>query len=355
MQWSFGNPGTGTIGSPVSGLQQVVPLPSVQGIDVPVPVNDNLNGGGTVGETLFPQSDGLNLNDVPGMRGTLGVAMNGGDLELSFFGFQQASDAVAFNDIDGPRLLLASQVPSGGTPIDATLGTTSNPNYAIPLLTNGGVTNIAGLNSLIFDNTFQASFSSQMWGTELTFLTDRYVPGEGFGFQWLGGIRYTNLDENFNIYGTFDGGAAATDRTTAINSSVINNLYGPEAGARFSLNTRWVTLSATPRVMFGLNDYTARVSSDPLGAGRTSFLNRKVDFGTITQLNLAAEVHFNTKFSMYAGYDFMWIPQITRPNENIYYNSIPDAVAGFVPDIRQSVNHSNFYANGFSLGAVFRY
>ena len=29
--------------------------------------------------------------------------------------------------------------------------------------------------------------------------------------------------------------------------------------------------------------------------------------------------------------------------------------AGFTPDIRQNVNYSNFSANGFSLGAVFRY
>ncbi len=361
MQWSMQDPGGGTIGAPVSGLQFVVPNNSVQGINSPVPVNNNLNGGATAGDTLFPQSNSLDLIDTPGMRGTLGVAMNGGDLELSFFGFQQKSDIVAFNNIDGPRQILANLVPTGGTAIDPTLGTFPNPNYAIPLLTAGSATGIAGLNSLIFDKTFQADFSSQLWGTELTFLTDRYIPGEGFGFQWLGGIRYTNLDENFDIHGTFAGDADAEDWTTDINSAVVNNLYGPEAGARFSLNTRWFTLSATPRVMLGLNDYTAtvssKVSSNALGTGRTSFDSRKVEFGTITQLNLAGEVHFNTKLSVFAGYDFMWIPRISRPHENIVYNSVAAGVGetGFTPDIRQNVNFSNFAANGFSVGAVFRY
>jgi len=356
MQWSMQDPGNGTIGAPVSGLQRVVPNNSVEGINSPIVVNNNLNGGASAGFTLFPQSNGLDLIDTPGVRGTLGVAMNGGDLELSFFGFEQKSDVVAFNNIDGARQLLAPVLlASNGTTIDPTLGISSNPNYAIPLLTGGNVTNVAGLNSLVFDKTFRADFSSQMWGSELTFLTDRYVPGEGFGFQWLGGIRYTNLDENFGIHGTYDGGAAIADRTTDINSAVINNFYGPEAGARFSVNTRWFTLSATPRVMLGLNDYTASVSSNPLGTGRTSYDSRKVDFGSITQLNFAAEVHLNTKFSVFAGYDFMWIPRVSRPHENIYYNSIAGGAAGFTPDIRQSVNFSNYSANGFSVGATFRY
>lgn len=355
MQWSLQGPRGGTIGAPVSGLQFVVPNNSIEGIDVPILVNDNLNGGNTAGLTLFPQSNGLDLIDTPGIRGTLGVAMNGGDLELSFFGFQQQSSQTAFNNIDGPRQILADEIiAQGGISVDPAIGISTNPNYAIPLLTNGTVTDVAGMNSLIFDQSLQATLSSQMWGSELAFLTDRYVPGEGFGFQWLGGLRYTNLDESYTIHGTYDGGAVA-DRTTNIRSAVNSNYYGPEAGARFSVNTRWFTLSATPRIMMGLNDHTATVSANAIGTGLTSFESNKVNFGTVTQLNLAAEVHLNTKFSVFGGYDFMWLTQVSRPDQNIYYNSISGGAAGFTPDIRQNVNYSNFAANGFSLGAVFRY
>lgn len=343
----------------MSGLQYVVPNNSLEGINTPILVNDNLNGGNTAGFTLFAQSNGLDLIDTPGIRGTMGVAMNGGDLELSFFGFQQQSSVTAYNDIDGTRQILDSVAIAAGLPtINPELGTSTNPNYAIPLLTDGTVIDVAGLNSLIFDKSLQATLSSQMWGTELTFLTDRYVPGEGFGFQWLGGLRYTNLAETYNIHGVYDGGAVA-DRTTNIGSSVNSNYYGPEIGARASVNTRWFTLSATPRIMMGLNDHTASVSSNTTGFIPTSYESRKVNFGTITQLNLAAEVHLSTRFSVYGGYDFMWLTQVSRPDQNIYYNSISDSIsggtAGFTPDIRQKVQHSNFSANGFSLGAVFRY
>jgi len=356
MQWTFQGPHAGTIGAPVSGLQFVVPNNSIEGINSPILVNDNLNGGNTAGFTLFAQSNALDLIDTPGIRGTLGVAMNGGELELSFFGFQQQSSITAYNDIDGPRQILAAEIlATTGVVVDPAIGNTINPNYAIPLLTDGNVTDVAGLNSLIFDKSLQARFSSQMWGSELTFLTDRYVPGEGFGFQWLGGLRYTNLDESYNIHGVYEGDSAAVDRTTDIRSAVNSNYYGPEVGARASVNTRWFTLSATPRIMMGLNDHTATVSSSITGTGATSFHNSRVNFGTITQLNLAAEVHLNTKFSVYGGYDFMWLTQVSRPDENIYYNSISAGAAGFTPDIRQEVQYSNFTANGFSLGAVFRY
>jgi hypothetical protein len=357
MQWSFQESKTGTIGAPVSGLQRLPPNSSLEGVQIPVAINNNLNGGNTAGLSLFPQADSLDLIDTPGARGTLGVAMNGGDLEMSFFGFEQKSDVAAYNNIDGPRQILAGLVVPGSlaVPIDPALGTATNPNYAIPLLTDGAVTDVAGLNSLIFDKSLQARYGSQMWGTELMFLTDRYIPGEGLGFQWLGGLRYTNLDESFGIHGTFDGGAAVADRTTDINSAVNSNYYGPEMGARMSVNTRWLTLSATPRIMMGLNDYTARLTSNALGTGATSFESHKINFGTITQINLAAEVHLSTKFSVYGGYDFMWLTQVSRPDQNVYYNSISGGAAGFTPDIRQNVGFSNFAANGFSLGAVFRY
>jgi hypothetical protein len=333
----------------------------VEGISSPVEINNNLNGGNTAGFVLFPQLNGLTLEDAPGTRGTLGVAMNGGDLELSFFGFQQKNGELAWNDIDEARQTLATVNAAAaaalGITLDPSIGEFVNPNYAIPLKTNGVVTNLAGLNSLIFDKSLHVKMDSRLWGSEMMFLTERYNPGEGLGFQWLGGLRYTNLDEVYSIHGVSDGGTTVADYTTDISSTVVNNFYGPEAGVRASYNNRWFTLSATPRVMMGLNDYTATMTADPLGAGSTSFRQRKVDFGSVTQLNMLAEIHFNTRFSIYGGYDFMWIPRLSRPNENIDFNSVPDptGVTGFTPDITQDVNYTNFSAKGFSLGAVFRY
>ncbi len=351
LMWENTAAGDTTIGAPVTGLQLVVPDNSRQGIDVPVDINDNLNGGNTVGATLFPTLTTIGGQDVPGVRGTWGVALNNADLEISFFGLERSSDSFLRNDIAGPRDILATINPT----IDASLGTTFNPNYAIPLLTDGLVTDVAAVNALIFNDSFQASLRTQLWGSEILLLSDKDIAGEGPSWQWLGGFRYISLDEEFNAGGTFDGRGLVPNRTTTIRSHATNHIYGPQFGGRAAFNTRWFTLSATPRVTFGLNDYTTSVNANALGTGATRFGSNNVEFGTVTQLNLSGEVHLSTHFSVYGGYDFMWFPKVTRPQENIVYNSTNAVGGGFTPDIRENVNFSNFLAQGISVGAVFRY
>lgn len=352
LNWNYRRPGDDLVGAPVTGLLRVVPNNSLQGIQAPVDINDNLNGGNTVGQTLFPTEHTIGKEDIPGLRGTLGVALNGADLEMSFFGMEQSSDEFLRSNIAGPRDQLAVLDPT----IDPSLGTTFNPNYAIPLLTGGAVTDVAAANYLIFNDSLQIEQESQLWGSEIMLLTDKDIPGgEGPAWQWLGGFRYINLDETFNVRGTFDGRGLQPDRSTNIQSLTVNNIYGPQIGARASLNSRWFTLSATPRVTFGVNDHTSTVTANPLGAAVTRTGNESVDFGTVTQLNLMAEIHFNTHFSVYGGYDFIWIPDVTRPDENINWNSTNDLAGGFTPNITEHTNFSSFIAQGISVGAVFRY
>ena len=353
LMWNYKAAGDNLIGAPVTGLQRVVPNNSLQGIDVPIDVNDNLNGGNSVGETLFPTMTTIGGQDVPGIRGTWGVALNDAELEMSVFGFQQSGDSLLINNIAGPRDILFDLDPINNP--DPSLGTSFNPNYAIPLLTDGAVTDVAAMNSLVFNDSLQAELKTQVWGSEISLLTDKDISGDGPSWQWLGGFRYVSLDEEFRVNGTFDGRGLVPDRTTTIRSHATNHIYGPQFGGRAAFNTRWFTLSATPRVTFGLNDHTTSVNANPIGTGATRFGSNTVDFGTITQLNLAGEVHLNTHFSVYGGYDFMWLPRVTRPQDNIVYNSTTAAGGGFTPDIRENVNFSNFVAQGFSIGAVFRY
>ena len=135
----------------------------------------------------------------------------------------------------------------------------------------------------------------------------------------------------------------------------MNNVYGPEFGGRAALTTKWITLSATPRVLFGVNDHSSNVSSNILAAIPGRATDRSVDFGTVTQLNLATEFHFSSAFSIYGGYDFMWMPSVTRPFENVVYNSTIDINGAAIADIRQHTNLTTFMAQGFSVGACFRY
>jgi Putative beta barrel porin-7 (BBP7) len=70
---------------------------------------------------------------------------------------------------------------------------------------------------------------------------------------------------------------------------------------------------------------------------------------------LNAEVHMSESFSVYGGYDFMWLTGVTRPQDNIVYDSTPAVGGGFTPNIRQAPHLDDFMANGFTFGAIFKY
>lgn len=352
MFFDFSDPGPGVIGARVNGLGVGATPDQIDGITEPFDVNDNLNGGNPIGLALFPLTDSINASESAGIRGTWGLDLEEAEMELSFFGFEQSSGSVSFPDIDGPRDILAGLNPA----IDPSLGTEFRPNYVVPLLTDGAVADAAGFNSLVFNDSFHAYNQTQLWGSELTFLSRKKLAGGvGFGLQYLGGVRYVNLEQSFRFRGSFDGRGVFADYISNVNSTTQNNLYGPELGLRWSLNSKYLTLSATPRVMMGLNDYGARLISDPIGLGATTTRESHIEFGTVTQLALNAEVHMNENFSVFGGYDFMWLTGITRASENIVYDSTTAVGGGFTPNIRQAVHLNDFMANGFTFGAVFKY
>lgn len=332
------------IGAPVSGLQ-ANSRGELQGYTVPVPLVDNLNGGTVdTGDALFPNATMLGTKDIPGVRGTWGLDLNGADMEMSFFGMGQSSSSMVDNDISAARVFVGLTTPPE-------FGTSLFPNTAVPLLTDGNVSPVADVNALIFSESFSQNLETQMWGSEIVFLTDSNAPGgAGASFQWLGGFRYVNVDESYGFVGK-----AVNIAASSVNSSTINNFYGPELGARLALSSKYMTFSATPRVMFGLNDNSSSVSSVIQGVNGTTHDSRNVDFGTITQINLAAEVHLSPAFSVFGGYDFMVLTGITKPFDNIYYNSVTDSLGDRTADIGQRVELQNLVVNGFSIGAVFRY
>ncbi|RLS78419.1 MAG: hypothetical protein DWI00_03740, partial [Planctomycetota bacterium] len=256
------------IGAPVSGLQ-ANSRGELEGYTVPVPLIDNLNGGTVdTGDALFPNATMLGTKDIPGVRGTWGLDLNGADMEMSFFGMGQSSSSMVDDDISAARVFVGLTTPPE-------FGTSLFPNTAVPLLTDGNVSPVADVNALIFSESFSQNLETQMWGSEIVFLTDSNAPGgAGASFQWLGGFRYVNVDESYGFVGK-----AVNIAASSVNSSTINNFYGPELGARLALSSKYMTFSATPRVMFGLNDNSSSVSSVIQGVNGTTHDSRNVDFG----------------------------------------------------------------------------
>lgn len=338
MHWDFEGPGDKLLGAPLTDINDSTTT---------FEVFDNLSGGGTTGLARIPTLFNFGMDEAPGVRGTWGLDLNGGSMELSFFGTGEITDTLALTNLQAFRDV--------GT---EAIGTDNRPNIVTPFATSGAPQESGIANFLVYDSSFNADLSAQMWGSEIMFLTNRYVPGDGSGWQWLAGFRYVNYDEDFNQVGVFNNGGTVSDRFSRISASTVNNIYGPEFGARASIQNRWMTLSATPRIAFALNDYTAHVISGPLvdpsePAVRTT--SEEIDFTPIVEVSLKAEIHVTPNFSVFGGFDMMWIYRMTRPYDNIFYDSEAAAAGGFTPQVGQRVDLESFYTNGFSLGGVFRY
>ncbi len=339
LHWDLDGANGGNLGAPVTGT--TTPTFSVNDIETPTTQR---------GQAFIPQSDLLSLNDVSGVRGTLGVALNGGSLELNVFGTEQGESLISFNNLQARRNL--------GTPPDLRLGTTARPNVITPLLSDGVVSNAAGVNALVYDESFSADLQGQMWGSEVMLLSETYLPDYGLHWQWLGGFRYVNYDESLGLRGVFTDGGQLPPRVTNIGGSAINNIYGPEIGGRWSLTAPRLTLSATPRIAFALNDHTSSVHSSGLAAGDLT-VNRivaeNIDFTPVVQVSLMGEAHLTPHLSIYGGYDLMWIGQMSRVDTNIRYNSMPGVAGGSVASIEQQVDLKSYFTRGLSAGLVLRY
>ena len=336
LHWNFQAPGGHAIGADVTGVTGDT-----------VQVFDNLNGGINTGEAIIPTYDWLDLPDAGGVRGTLGVDLNGGALELSFYGTAKKTDSFELTDLQAFR-----------TTGQEAIGTASRPNVITPLMTSGAVTDASAMNALVYDNSFTSEIESRLWGTDVVLLTDPYVPGEGVKWQWLGGFRYINYYERLQNTGTDTDGGTVPLITTRFGGNANNNLYGPEIGARVSAVHRMCTFSVTPRLMFAINDTKSQVMSGPLTDQQldvTQITENGIDFSSVLQLEFKGEIHVNDHFSLFGGYDFMWISHLSRPDQNIVYDSETGVAGGFATNIGQDVDLKTFYTRGFSFGGVLRY
>jgi len=336
MNWDYKPPGEHVIGAPVTGLLNNTDTFDTSNrrdaVEIPA------------GQTMFANMSTIDVRDKSGIRGTLGVALDFGSLEVSTFGFEKGSDLFSESDLSSFRAV--------GT---ESLGTDFRPNYAIPLLNNGAPSDISAVNSFVFDESISANMTTQMWGAGAIVLQDPYLPNQTMQWQWLGGFRYLSLDEAFNIHGIYNNGRTIPNQVTQIRSSTISNMYGPELGGRVSMSHGRVKASFTPRVMLGLNDYNANVNYIDRSGALVQTADSKVEFSSVTQLSFTTEVAVNDYCTLFAGYDWIFIPKVTRPHTNIRYNSTPAIGGGFIPDIRADANKETFYANGFSFGLAIAY
>lgn len=338
LHWDLENPEARSLGAPISDIAD----PSQ-----PFQVFNNLNGSGAnAGLGTVVNSNVLGLEDSPGARGTLAVDLNGGTLETTFFGLSQNNDDFRINGISAGRVAGAEGI-----------GTLLRPNIVTPLRTSGAVTSSGALNAIIYDDSYAAAIETQLWGSEVMFLQDYYLPNEPFNWQWLGGFRYVSMEENFVQVGSFtDGGTLAVSEVVTSGGNTHNNMYGPEFGGRASLRSKFVTFTATPRIAFALNDHTSTVNGSVVGATPSTIRvqEESIDFTPIVELNLKLQFHLTPHFTVFGGYDLFYAGQVSRPADNIVYDSTPNG-AGFDPTLGQNVILEDFLGKGLSIGGILTY
>ena len=342
LHWDLENPDPRSLGAPILDIADPT---------TPFAVFNNSTGALTsAGLGIVVNTRELGLEDTPGARGTLAVDLNGGTLESTFFGVSQNNHDFVLDNLQTGRL-------AGSLGI----GTALRPNVVTPLLTNGVATTSGALNAAIYDNSFRASIENQMWGAEVIFLRERYLPNEIFNWQWLGGVRYVSLEETVTQVGVFDNGGALTGTnviTTTIQGETFNNMYGPQVGGRASWRTKHISMSVTPRIAFALNDHTSRANGLVTGAvaaaGAVSSTDESIDFTPIVEVNFQLEFHLTPHCTVFGGYDLFFAGQVSRPTDNLVYDSTA-GVAGFSPTLRQNVILDDFLAHGLNLGAILTY
>lgn len=284
-----------------------------------------------VGIARVPTTEPLSFNDKNGIRGTIGIPLTFGELEISAFLLEQASDKVLPQNVQTPGFLVATTVLSDGN---------------------------LGRAFRVYDRDFRASFTSDVWGGEANIILDTAPPGEGFKLQPLYGARYLSLQEQLTQVGTFNASGTISPFTSSIDSDNINNLYGLNLGLQAELVHRWFTVGARPKIMLGANSWRARVTTNafvsPADPRRSVQLER-TDFAALGELQVYGKVHVNDSLTLFVSYNLLWATNVIRPHKSIRYNvnttlGVPVSSAFSAREYFEDMT-----IQGLTVGAEFRF
>lgn len=292
---------------------------------------------GNVLTGLLPILNGIQVNENNGVRGTFGFELRDGSLEASAWALQSSTGAFDGNDfINTPNSFF-------------------EPVIYQPVLQEGASTGFP----LIYDISYRAQLKTRVWGSELNWLWNDANPNDNFDIRPLVGVRYFNFNESLRQRGDYtfidqiSGSTEILDRQ--INAATDNYMYGPQFGFRAEVTSKWFDFGATPRVMLGLNSYKATLNTsqilspteDPLFTKQS-----KTTFGPMADLQVYSRLKLRENFSILVSYNLMWAGLITRPYNNIIYDTSVTPQAGI---FRQDVRATDAFLQGISVGGELRF
>lgn len=346
LLWAASNPGDVVLGATPTGgyvtstqLQQNPPLLPPTTFSIPNPI-------GTVNAAVVqPTLGDFNISNVPGYRGTFGLPIGPGNFELSAFvlGTRQ-------NSYDGTSMITQEVPPNAVTGA-----------LAVPAVFIGQPINVPGSQIYnLYTDSYEAVLKTNIWGSEANYIMD--APNAGTGdlltISPLIGFRYLNYLETFAQGGIYEvavtdnlGNVTLTPNSRAIYSSSNNNSYGPQFGVRSELSISKVTFGAEPKIMLGLNSYTASVTSinAPFDGTNTTNHKKATIFSPVADLKLYTRVAVAKYAHVFAAYNVMWAGSLTRPYDSIGYNVDANGGGFFTPSFTDSI------IQGLTVGGELRF
>lgn len=294
MLFAFRNPGDELLGATI--LSQNDPT---------VPFQVTNTGGQLAGEARVATTDDLNYPDAQGIRATLGIPLIGGALEGNIFHFDTVEDSSFIGGL-GEQLT--------GNPLDI-------PQFiATSTRTNG----LTGNNLLLYDESFATASTADMWGSEVNFVFDAYLPEPMFQLRPMVGFRYIDFRESLRQVGVFDQqDFLVTPLVSRINSDTENSIFAPQIGIRAEMVSRWLTLGIEPKLAAGVNVYETSVVTQALRSPddpRTETTSSGEEFAVVGELNAYARIHIRQNFTISVGYQATFIDNVSRSHSSIFYN-----------------------------------
>lgn len=351
LLWNGSAPGNVLLGATAGSY-----IPSTVGNLIPdntfnVPTGNPLTG--NVATATQPSLSAFDVKNLNGFKGTMGLPIGPGAVELSAFVFGNRK-----NEFDGTSLI-TQEVSADLTSVPPIL-TTVPANFIGQPINVGGVQQI-----MLYTDTYQATMLSSLWGTEANYIID--APNAGTGdlvtFSPLIGFRYLNYRESLSQSGAYQivTDPATIPATTAtvgreIYSQSNNNSYGPQIGMRIEVApSKKIVFGAEPKIMLGLNSYTAALSTinvpfDAFPDSTTFEFHKKATvFSPIADLQVYSRINVAKHANVYVAYNLMWVGSISRPYDTMGYDITADGNGLFQPSFTDTI------LTGLSVGGEIRF
>ena len=383
LNWSVSDPGNNILGAPsnltIDDPDSPFPIPVSD-----VPIIQITDQSGNPINAVQPSMAAMHNDNNNGMRLSFGLPVSDlGTFEANVFALQSSTSKFLFPDIrtadlDGDGIVDLS----GLTPID-TNGDGVNDSFASENLVDAVVQGVTvdgilsnGNNFIIVNDVdYAAVLKTQVWGSEANFFLPANNPNDNLTIVPFFGVRYFNFSEELRQSGLYtsqvidpatglpqldtDGNPVTVTASRKIDSTTINNLYGPQMGFRGELRGKYLTIGATPKVMLGANTNRATLDTfqvlnpnDP----SQSIYDKTTTFGILGDLEVYSRLRLGEHMSAYVGYNLMWAGLITRPGDNVQYN-LRSATAGqpAQSNFGLDVDYSGALIQGLNVGAQIEY